>query len=105
MRACWILLVAAGLAFVITTPGCSPPNRKSPQATEPRFTLFALGELRGQVEPCGCTTNPLGDLARTAKLIEDTRAAGPVLVVDAGSTLFTRVPVPDYLAPQERLKA
>ncbi len=71
----------------------------------PTLTVFALAELRGQIEPCGCTTNPLGDLARTAKIIADARAVGPVLVVDAGSTLYSKDPVPPVLATQEDLKA
>ncbi len=51
---------------------------------KPTFTLFALAEIRGQIGPCGCTTDPLGDLSRTTKLVMDSRAAGPTLVVDAG---------------------
>lgn len=69
------------------------------------FTLIALAEVRGQVGPCGCTSDPLGDLSRTAKLVEATRAAGPVLVLDAGSLLYSKSPVPDHLAAQEELKA
>src|ERR1051326_7284835 len=48
--------------------------------TKPTFTLFALAEMRGQIGPCGCTSDPLGDISRTAKVITDARAAGPVLV-------------------------
>ena len=72
---------------------------------KPTFTLFALAELRGQIGPCGCTSDPLGDLSRTAKLVADARAAGPVLVVDAGSVLFSKSPVPPQLDAQETLKA
>lgn len=67
--------------------------------------MIALAEMRGQIGPCGCTTDPLGDLSRTAKLVATTRAAGPVLVVDAGSLLYSKAPVPDHLAAQEELKA
>jgi Cytochrome c554 and c-prime len=74
-------------------------------AAKPTFTLFALAEVRGQIGPCGCTSDPLGDLARTAKLIADTRAAGPTLVVDAGSLLYSKSPVPPHLDAQEELKA
>ena len=61
--------------------------------------------MRGQIGPCGCTSDPLGDISRTAKLVEAARAAGPVLVVDAGSLLYSKAPVPDHLAAQEELKA
>ncbi len=73
--------------------------------SKPTFTLFALAELRGQIGPCGCTSDPLGDISRTAKLVADARAAGPVLVVDAGSALFAKSPVPPQLDAQESLKA
>ncbi len=75
----------------------------SPKA--PSFSLIALAELRGQVGPCGCTSDPLGDISRTAQLIEAARAAGPTLVVDAGSVLYSKSPVPTHLTTQEELKA
>src|SRR5690348_9839485 len=67
------------------------------------FTLVALAEMRGQIAPCGCTSDPLGDLSRTAQLIEGTRSAGPTLVLDAGSLLYSKSPVPEHLAAQEEL--
>ncbi|MCW5802702.1 MAG: hypothetical protein KIT31_09970 [Deltaproteobacteria bacterium] len=76
-----------------------------PDPTKPTFTVLALAEVRGQIGPCGCTTDPLGDIARTTKLVVDARAAGPTLVVDAGSLLYGKVPVPAQLAAQEDLKA
>ena len=72
---------------------------------KPSFTLFALAEVRGQIGPCGCTSDPLGDIARTTKLVAAARAAGPVLVVDAGSLLYSQSPVPAQLMIQEDLKA
>ncbi|HET9622664.1 MAG TPA: multiheme c-type cytochrome [Kofleriaceae bacterium] len=74
-------------------------------AKKPTFTLFALAEVRGQVGPCGCTTDPLGDISRTAKLIEQARGAGPVMFVDAGSLLYTQAPIPPAMDTQEDLKA
>src|SRR5690606_24613977 len=77
-------------------------NRPAPK---PSFTLFALAEVRGQIGPCGCTSDPLGDISRTVKLVDEARAEGPVLVVDAGSLLYGQNPVPPHLAAQEELKA
>ncbi len=69
----------------------------------PTFTLFALAEVRGQLGPCGCTSDPLGDLARTAQVINDARAKGPVLVVDAGSLLYAKSnPGPAHAAQEEK---
>src|SRR5262249_3445152 len=78
------LTVALGAA-----PGaaCSKSEVKStaaagdPAPPRPAFTLFAVAEVRGQIGPCGCTTDPLGDLSRTAQLVVQARAAGPVLFV------------------------
>ncbi len=69
------------------------------------FTLFALAEVRGQIGPCGCTSDPLGDISRTAQLVAEARAKGPVLVIDAGGLLYSQNPVPPHLEAEEELKA
>jgi len=101
------------LAALAAAACCSKSEVKStgtvaPEALAPRkptFTVFATAEVRGQIGPCGCTTDPLGDISRTAKLVEQARAAGPVLFVDAGSLLYSKAPIPPPLAAQEELKA
>src|SRR5688572_5026678 len=99
------------VALVAATACCSKSEVKgggatsSPPPTKPSFSLFALAEMRGQIGPCGCTSDPLGDIARTSKLVDTARAQGPVLVVDAGSLLYSQVPVPTHLEAQEELKA
>ncbi len=97
------LVCVAGIAPL----ACCSTSRKPTQtgAADTTFTLFALAEVRGQVEPCGCTTDPLGDLARTAQLVAEARARGPVVVVDAGSLLYTQPILPAHLKMQEELKA
>ncbi|HSD89694.1 MAG TPA: multiheme c-type cytochrome [Kofleriaceae bacterium] len=77
----------------------------SHEPPKPSFTLFALAEVRGQIGPCGCTSDPLGDISRTTKLVDEARSKGPVLVVDAGSLLYAKNPVPAHLEAQEELKA
>jgi hypothetical protein len=89
---------------VISTGGTGGAATE-PALSKPSFTVFALAEVRGQIGPCGCTTDPLGDISRTARLIEDARAAGPVLVLDAGSLLYSKAPIPAPLEAQEELKA
>lgn len=102
--------IAYGLASLALALGvaCSakPGGKKPADAAERSLTIFATTELRGQTEPCGCNTNPLGDLARTAEMIHDLRESGrPVLVVDGGSLLYTAVPVAEHVKAQEQLKA
>src|SRR5258705_8170531 len=104
-------LLAAPTAMAVVVACCSKSEVKStaaaadPVPARPTFTLFAVAEVRGQIGPCGCTTDPLGDLSRTAQLVVQARAAGPVLFVDAGSLLYAHAPTPPQLAFQEELKA
>ena len=89
---------------------CSPRSGRNGEGSggeppAPTFTLFALAEVRGQTEPCGCTTDPLGDISRTTRMIADARGRGPVIVVDAGSLLYSKLPVPAQIAVQEERKA
>ena len=86
-------------------PVVTEPAAASEAPKKPTFTLYALAEVRGQVGPCGCTTDPLGDISRTAQLVEQARAAGPVMFVDAGSLLYTQAPIPPAMDTQEDLKA
>jgi hypothetical protein len=101
----------AALALIASAACCSKSevnsggSAASPVPAKPAFTVFALAEVRGQIGPCGCTSDPLGDISRTAKLVEDARAKGPVLFIDAGSLLYSQSPVPAHLAAQEELKA
>ena len=101
------LIVAAQSCNKTETGGPNGPNGSANSAipVKPTFTVFALAEVRGQIGPCGCTSDPLGDIARTTQLIEDARKAGPVIVVDAGSLLYSQNPVPAHLDAQEELKA
>lgn len=94
-------------AVVVCALACSGRTSKAPPATPPAapITLFALAEVRGQIEPCGCTTDPLGDMARTAQLVTEARTRGPVVVVDAGSLLYPRDRVDPVALTQENLKA
>ena len=97
-----LLTAACSSKSEVKTNGGSSSNHP---VAKPTFTVFALAEVRGQIGPCGCTSDPLGDLSRTAKLVAEARAAGPTLVVDAGSLLYSKSPVPPHLDTQEELKA
>jgi len=106
LRACVPLIAVLALALCAACPGSGNGGGKAPDSpTGKTLTIIGLAEVRGQIEPCGCTTDPLGDLARTARLVEDARARGPTVVLDAGSLLYSRTPVPAYLKAQEDLKS
>jgi hypothetical protein len=56
-----------------------------------RMVLFYTAEVHGTVEPCGCTSDPLGDVSRLAALMADTRrelGGAGVALVDAGGLLY-----------------
>ncbi len=52
------------------------------------LTLFYTGEIHGTLEPCGCTSDPLGDVARYAALVRGAAKSSPVLLVDGGGLSF-----------------
>ncbi len=102
--ACLLVAAACCSKTDVKSNGSGGSQVPAPPA-KPTFTVFALAEVRGQIGPCGCTSDPLGDLSRTVRLVQDARAAGPTLVVDAGSLLYSKSPVPPHLDAQEELKA
>ena len=57
-------------------------------------TLVATAEVKGTPEPCGCTSDPLGDVARVATL------AKGGLWLDAGSLLYNREELTKERRPQ-----
>src|SRR3954447_7025925 len=104
-RVAALVLVAAAACSSKSEVKSNGSGSSTPLPAKPTFTLFALAEVRGQIGPCGCTSDPLGDISRTTKLVADARAKGPVLVVDAGSLLYSENPIPPHLQAQEELKA
>ncbi|MBP7685042.1 MAG: hypothetical protein KBB95_24215, partial [Deltaproteobacteria bacterium] len=86
---CCLLLAAC------TARGCGgdPDGGESPlvEATlpPPAFTLAIVTDLKGYLEPCGCTSRPLGGIDRVAARIAATRAAGPTLTLMAGDLFFS----------------
>src|SRR5690348_10266116 len=64
--------------FLLILAGCKPTR----PAGERVVRLVATAEIEGVPEPCGCTSDPLGDVARVATL------AKGGLWVDAGSLLY-----------------
>jgi Cytochrome c554 and c-prime len=99
----------AGALFlgIFSGAGCSSKAgpKLEPSPAKPTFTVFALAETRGQIGPCGCTTDPLGDLSRTAAMVAQARQEGPVLVVDAGGLLYSQTNLGAAFEAQEELKA
>jgi len=90
--------IAVGAALLATTLASAHGSDASTPAAERRFTFFYSAEVHGILEPCGCTSDPLGDVARYASVIRAARQAGEVLLVDAGGLSFPE----GGAAPRER---
>lgn len=56
-----------------------------------RFSISLTGEIRGEIEPCGCPTLPYGGFERRANALEELRASPlhqPLFQFDAGEMLL-----------------
>lgn len=66
----------------------SAPTRGEAQPVR-ELTLALTGEVRGEIEPCGCPTVPYGGFARRARLYEELRRLRqPLFAADAGQMLL-----------------
>jgi hypothetical protein len=67
-------------------------------------TLVHTNDIFGDIEPCGCRTNPLGGMARKINMLKGIKDPF-VIQLDAGDLLFSSLELPDLLAEQSRLQA
>lgn len=63
------------------------PLPRGPERDEALLTLAFVGEVRGEVEPCGCPTLPYGGFARRERLLDRLRSRERVVHLDAGELL------------------
>jgi len=75
-------------------------------AADRRVVLFYSAEVHGTVEPCGCTSDPLGDISRLATVMADARRTGAgVGLVDAGGLLYPEGSLSAKERPSAELRA
>lgn len=68
--------------------GCQPTQKAAP-AKDGVLRLAILTDLKGYLEPCGCTSRPLGGIDRTAAQIRALREnEAPLLFLLAGDSFF-----------------
>ena len=73
---------------------------------ERRLVLFYTAEVHGTVEPCGCTSDPLGDISLLASVMADARRSGAsVGLVDAGGLLYPEGGISAKERPSADLRA
>lgn len=110
MSARFCLFLAAASGFLLSAPWPDARAESSPRSTERRATIFYTAETHGTLEPCGCTSDPLGDFARVTALVRKAagaQRAGTVsaLLVDAGGLLFPEGEIAPARRDAARLRA
>jgi hypothetical protein len=79
-----VLATALGMSLCLS---CSRGQPKGPDT--PSLRLAVVTDLKGYLEPCGCTSDPLGGIDRLAAQIRTLREGPvPVVFLIAGDTFF-----------------
>jgi hypothetical protein len=80
---------------VAVATGASCGDRSSEPTTPERITrpaphlrLLVLTDMKGYLEPCGCTSRPLGGIDRMAAKVAELRRGAPNTIVVAAGDLF-----------------
>jgi len=77
-------LLGAGLVLAAAIAGPTLVRGQPKPSHDRQLTVFYSGDVRGTLEPCGCTSDPLGDAA----LVRAAQRSGPTLLVDGGGLSF-----------------
>ncbi|MBW2551078.1 MAG: hypothetical protein JRE73_09965 [Deltaproteobacteria bacterium] len=83
---CFLAVLALTLGL-----GCSrgQPKKDPAGSDAPSLRLAVVTDLKGYLEPCGCTSEPLGGIDRLAAQIRALREGpAPVVFLIAGDTFF-----------------
>ena len=72
--------------------------------------IIHTNDILGEIEPCGCRTNPTGGMARKERLLKthdllQGRGRDQILQVDAGDLFFSTQEIPETLKKQSRIQA
>jgi hypothetical protein len=77
----------------------------APPASERRAVIFYTGSITGVLEPCGCTSDPLGDVARLTGLVRRAAGGGKALLLDAGNLTYAASGIDERRAEGADLRA
>jgi hypothetical protein len=102
----------SALAGVAACNGCRSTRRPDstapavPSYGTPTVRVYALSNLAGAIEPCGCTKDQLGGIDHLAAfLTRDRTTAQGSLLLAVGPTLFLDPKLEDKRSTQDRWKA
>ncbi len=94
------------LALAVVNLVRAGESAAGPGEHERRAVIFYTAETHGTLEPCGCTSDPLGDFARVTALVR--AAAGrdrSALLVDAGNLAYAATETSKREQPAAQLRA
>jgi len=100
---CFLAVLAMGLCL-----GCSrgQPHKGPAEPASPSLRLAVVTDLQGYLEPCGCTSDPLGGIDRLAAKIRALRdGPAPVVFMLAGNTFFDTATLDPARVDQANRKA
>lgn len=101
---------AVALALVLLVAACGSGRRErdagaaAPRA-RPSFRIAFLTDVKGYLEPCGCTSRPLGGVQRLGGMLDRVRSDGVPTAFVAAGDLFLREPQGEAAAQQESWQA
>jgi len=75
------------------------------QSSPSSFSIVLTTQVKGSLEPCGCTSHPLGGLSKFAFFVEQKKKQGPVLLLNNGDFLFEKEILHTDEIPQQQQKA
>ena len=95
---CFLAVLALTLGL-----GCTP---RQPKKDAPSVRLAVVTDLQGYLEPCGCTSDPLGGIDRLAAQIRALRdGPAPVVFLLAGDAFFDTAELEPVRVDQARRNA
>lgn len=105
-RSCWAVVL---LSAAVWDAGCKSGEQSASASNKSEFSpartveLYFSTEVSGYIEPCGCTSKPLGGLPRLASVLKN---GGPHRgLVDAGNLLFPTKDLNEVTKEQHVYKA
>ncbi len=88
-----------------SAPVVAPAPISDDGLPNPTLRLAIVTDLKGYLEPCGCTSRPLGGIDRLAGALATARGGGPTLFLSAGDLFFDGLAHSEDAKTQELWKA
>jgi hypothetical protein len=97
---------SSSISFFLAASILLSPDARASGSAERRVAIFYTAEAHGKLEPCGCTSDPLGDFARVTALVRSaTGRTKSALLVDAGNLVYAEAESSPKMLPVARLRS